>query len=443
MSIRQSAGSFLIVILIVIMLPAVAAGQGERTFTLADVQRLALGNYETIPAAREQVEQAALMRRQAGAAVLPNVSVTSAATRNFVPASFSFGGRQIDVLPGFDYNVALTVSQPLYAGLRDLKVRHQADLQIDIAESIVGTTAQDAVLEATRAYYGVLSAQDNVEISKRALDVAAETLRTAESRYRAGEAVETAVLRARVAQSDARRELLQAENALELMRNQVAVLIGVTGPFTVTRPSRPAAPGRPLADLIAAGLETRAELKAMALQRQIAELEIEKRHGQYFPVVRAEATYLQRRSGFPSNKLGAVSLTATWTLFDGGRVAAEVADGQSRLRELHARAELLRKQTTEQIRAAYLNVETLAASVDMLDAQVAFARRNAEATSAAFRVGEATDLDVLEANATLTRSERQLAMTTYSLEVAVYELQRAVGTMGQDLIADARVGGAE
>jgi outer membrane protein TolC len=114
-----------------------------------------------------------------------------------------------------------------------------------------------------------------------------------------------------------------------------------------------------------------------------------------------------------------------------------VAGAKSQLREIELQRDLLRKRVEQQIRSAYLDIETQAASVDMLEMQVEFARKNADSTQQAFRVGEATDLDILASNETLTRSERQLALATYQLELAIYELERAVGTFARDTISAA------
>ncbi|MBI1875554.1 MAG: TolC family protein [Acidobacteria bacterium] len=410
-----------------------ARGQGGQLLTLAQARRLALTRYETVQAAREQVDQARLLRQQASSAVLPHAEITSLTTRNFITTAFQFGDRRIDVLPGFDYNIALTISQPIFAGLRDRKVRDQANLGIDVAGRQLELTAQDAALEATRAYYQLLSAEENVEISRRAVAVAEETLRVADSLYRAGEAVETAVLRARVAGSEARRELLQAENGRTLAQQGLSLLIGATDAFIVARPPRPTEDGQPLEALVAIGVKSRADMKALNLQHQVAELEIEKRRGQHFPVISAEGSYVRRRASFPSNQLSSVQVRATWTLFDGGRTGIDVAAARSQLRQIDDRRELLRKQIEQQIRAAYLTIDTLGASADMLTAQVEFARKNAESTARAYRAGEATDLDVMEANQVLTRSERQLSVTAFSLDVARYELQRAVGTLPAEI----------
>jgi outer membrane protein TolC len=436
----RSARVFALAALVLVVSASRGHAQAPKTFTLEEVQRLAAGNYELVNVAREQAKQAEDVRRMAGSARLPTAVFQSVYTHNLISAAFDIGGQHIEVLPANDYNLILSVVQPIFTGLRVEKGYQQAKLGVDLATKSLGITAQDVILDATREYYRVLAARDNVEILRRSLAFAEETLRTSESLYKAGEAVETAVLRARVAVSNAKRELLEAENGLVLARQQLALVGGITGDFDVARPAKPRAAGAPLEDLIKQGLATRGELQAATLQQQIAQLEIEKKKGDWLPTVQAEATYLRRKASFPSPSLSSLAINATWTIFNGGRTGAEVANARSALHAAELSRELLRKQTEQQIRSAYLNVETLSASVDMLTAQVEFARRNADATSKAYKVGEATDLDMLESNAALTQSERQLAMTTYTLDVAMYELQRAVGTFAADLVPAAAGG---
>ena len=430
-------------ILIFLVASAAMAQAPQPTLTLQEAQRLALGNYQTIAGAREQVEQARLLRRQATSAVLPTVTVRAGGTSNFVTGSFEFGGRRINVLPGFDYTTSVTVSQPLYAGLRDLKARQQADLGIDVAGRGLQTTAQDALLETTRAYYRVLSAHEDVEISTRAVAVAEETLRVANVLVRAGEEPETSVLRARVATSEAQRELLTAQNAETLARQRLAIFVGADTFFNVSRPPPLASSGEPVEALVATALQARADLRGLELQHRIAELQIERQRGQYHPVISAEGSYLKRRAGFPSDQLSSVSVNATWTVFQGGRVSADVATARSQLKQVTEQRDLLRQLIAEDVRAAYLNIQTLSANLDLVTTQVEFARRNAESTDRAYRVGEATDLDVLQSNQALTRSEREASMTAYLLDVARHELRHATGQYAQDIIPATVSGGTQ
>jgi outer membrane protein len=425
-----------------VVLHAIPAAAQDRVISLEEAQRLALANFETVRGARERIEQARAGRVQAASLSKPSVAASGVLTKNFITGEFNFSGYTIRVLPPYDYNLALAVSQPLFTGFRHQRMREQAEVGVDVAHRAFAITAQDGLLEVTRAYYHVLAARENMEISQRAVEVSREALRSAESLYNAGETVETSVLRARVAVMEARRQLLESENAAELANEQLALLTGVPGGFHVVRPPRPAFSGGPLNDLIDQALDNRSEVKALSLQRRIAELEIARRQGQYLPSITADAVYLQRRASFPSSQLSSVSVNATWLLFNGGRTAAEIASARSELHQIELQQELLRKQTALQVRATYMTVETLNASVDMLTAQVELARRNAESTFRAYRVGEATDLDLLEANATMTRSERQLAVTTFNREIAMYELQRAVGTFAIDVLP-AAAGGSQ
>lgn len=426
-----------------VLAAAAAPVQAQPTLTLQDVQQLAVRNYEAVQLAKSSVEQARLLRKQAFSAVLPNVNVNGTYTRNLVSAEFEFGGRKITVLPANDYNFGFNFSQPLYAGFRELKALRQTDANIEAAGVALGTTVQDTVLNVTRGYYRVLGAQEFVTISKRALELAQATLRTSESLFRAGEAVETAVLRNRVAVSSAQRQLLDAENGLVLAREQLRIFLGVQDDFQVTRPLAPALPAGALDALIETGLKQRSELQALELQRRIAELEIEKRRGAFLPTVKADGSVTQRRASFPSSRIGSLAINATWNVFNGGRTGAEVASAEASLRETDLRRELLRKQTENEVRTVYLRIQTLHANVDVLTQQVEVARRNADETGRAYKVGEATDLDILSANELLARSERDLLEATFSYEVAMYELQRAVGVFAADLVAAAAPGGQD
>jgi len=430
----RSRRAMLLPLFLLLVFPGQGAAQAARTYTLDEVQQLAVGYYQAVGIARAQTTQAREFERQVFAARLPSVTTQGLITKNIITGSFTFNDITIDILPAVDYTLSVAAVQPIFTGFRLEKGQRQAELAIDAAVTGLGITVQDTVLAATRAYYGVLAAQDNVEISSRAVAVAQETLRTAESLYKAGEAVETSALRARVAESEARRELLVAQNTVVLARQRLMLFIGVSGDFEVTRPPTTRPADTPVEDLVREGLAKRPELKALALQRQIASLEIERRRGEWFPTIQLEAVYQKRKATFPSSQLASVAVDAVWPLFDGGRRGAAIAGAQAVLRQSQLQEDLVRRQTEEQIRAAYIAVQTFRASVDILRTQTEVARRNADETGRAYKVGEATDLDVLQSNNALTQSERQLALTSYQFEIAICELQRVVGTFAADLV---------
>jgi len=435
MSRRARWGSWRLVLPFLIVAPAVAAAQAPPVISLQEAHRMALDNNEVIGGGLERVEQARQGRRAATAALLPKVFAKGGYTHNLTAAELELEGQTLKILPRHDYEFALAFTQPLFSGLRNLKMRRQAILGVELANRSYETTVMDSLLAVTRAYYTVLAIQDNIQITRRSVEVAKETLRTAESLYRAGESVETAVLRARVAHAGAQRELLEAENNLKIARQQLLVLTGLEGDFSVQRPPEPERPAEAADALVATALRTRTELRGLSVRRSISELQIQSQHGRYLPDIHLDGSFVKRRANFPSDTLAALSVNATWTLFDGFYRESQVATARSELREVELTRNLLVKQVEQEVRSALLSLETQVASVDLLEQQVEFARKNADSTQKAYRVGEATDLDVLTANEGSTRSERQLALTTYQLELAVFQLQRATGTFAQDIIA--------
>ena len=100
------------------------------------------------------------------------------------------------VLPPNDYNMAFVLSQPIFSGRRLLKARKQADVGVDVAGKSYVTTVQDTLLGVTRAYYAVRAIQENIAITRPAVDEAQETLPTAEAPDPSGETVAAAVPRA-------------------------------------------------------------------------------------------------------------------------------------------------------------------------------------------------------------------------------------------------------
>jgi outer membrane protein len=436
----RSTRAVIVVALGLALLPRVGAAQAAKSYTLDEIQRLAATYYQAVGISRAQVDQARQAERMAFAARLPTITSQGVLTSNVITASLTFNDYKIDILPRLDYNATVSVVQPVFTGFRLENGQRQAKLSIEAAQTGLGITVQETVLAATRAYYAVLGLQENVEISRRAVTLAQQMLRTAESLYRAGEAVETSVLRARVAESDARRELLVAQNSLILGRQQLVMLTGVPADFELTRPAATRPIETPLDDLIKQGLAARPELKALALQRQIADLEVDIQRGQWLPTIQAQAVYQRQKATFPSAQHASVAVNAVWAVFDGGRRRAAAAAARLQVNEATLQEELVRNQTSEQIRSAYLAMQTLDASVQLLKSQVEVARRNADETGNAYQVGEATDLDVLQANNALTQSERQLAQATYQYEVAICDVQRAVGTFAADLVPQAAGG---
>ncbi|MFQ5950340.1 MAG: TolC family protein, partial [Nitrospiria bacterium] len=89
--------------------------------------------------------------------------------------------------------------------------------------------------------------------------------------------------------------------------------------------------------------------------------------------------------------------------------------------------ERVRDEIAVEVRRSVLNLTTLAGEIVHLKDQVRFAREAFSLASRQFAVGLGTNLDVLDANATLLDAERQLSNITYDREIAILQLKKSAG----------------
>jgi len=94
----------------------------------------------------------------------------------------------------------------------------------------------------------------------------------------------------------------------------------------------------------------------------------------------------------------------------------------------------LKKNVGIEVRQAFLNVETLEATLETLKKEVSLAQENYRITSKQYGVGLATSLDVNTALNTLNQVRTQLIDQTYAYQVALLALDHAVGLFAQELI---------
>src|SRR6185503_5372317 len=109
----------------------------RKKITLSDAWRITLTQSERIARAAEGYLQSLAVQDQALAAVLPTVSVTAMQFyQDRVPASFTSG---VVTTASNRRQVALTVTQPLFHGLRELAGRRQAQANSEGARSLFDT----------------------------------------------------------------------------------------------------------------------------------------------------------------------------------------------------------------------------------------------------------------------------------------------------------------
>lgn len=420
-------GGFVLLVLVQLIFVDPFQGFAQPVVTLEEAYRSAMAESERIGISRESLLQAEREIDRTKSFLYPSITADASYLRR---PDARVGGFGI-LRPETEKQFNLTLDQPLYTGGRASAAYRSAKLGVRGGELDLSLTMEDLLFEVADAYYEALKAQRNVEIEENDVERLEAHLRDAEKRFRVGEAIKTVVLRAQAELADAHARLIRARNDRETTKDRLSFLAEIEGPFSLAEPPSLTLSEKAEAEWIQTAHVRRADLARQSTNVEISKEQIDIAKGTFYPALSLQGRYnwvdQDPESSFLITNDRSAVLILSFPLFEGRLRVAELAQARSRHRQQRLQRELLSDQISVEVRRTLLNLNALSSQLDVLKAQLAFARENFSLVSRQFAVGLATNIDVLDANATLISAERQLTNTTYDREVAILQVERAVG----------------
>ena len=404
-----------------------AAPAAATPLTLLDALSLALKANAGVARARAEVAAADAQRKTALSFILPRVTATGSLVRNSKEVSFGSSDDRRVILPQNDWKGQLTLSQPVFAGLREKRAYDQAK------EGVVGaragvTTAEDRVLLRVASEYV------DVAVAEAILDVEQETLRLAQKRrkqaqdlYEAGETTRVDVLRADTAIKASERRIAQSRRDRETAVGQLRVELALDGDIRIDAPGMQVPGLPPEAELVARAEEGRSDLKQARSALSVASIEVQKQKGAYLPVITADAGYIRQKTGFPTDRYGYAALRFTVPLFQAGEIGARVAQAGERERQAQLAYEEARRSVREDVRRALLDARTAATELALSQEQLSAAEAEYSQVFEQYRNQEVTSLDVAASENTLADARRAVASDRLNQQLSELGVWYAVG----------------
>ncbi|HYH05544.1 MAG TPA: TolC family protein [Thermoanaerobaculia bacterium] len=403
------------------------AAQTKLTFDGA--LRRALEVNTTIERAREEIGVAEANRSFLLSAVMPRIGLNGDLTRNSIEQTFGEGPEAIAILPQNDWAYRVTLSQPIYAGRRELRAYSQAKIGIENAREGTRATEDQTLLRVSSNYLAVVNADRRVEVELRNIELAERRLTQARAFYEAGEVTKVDVFRAETAQKAAQRLLAVAEQQREHAVAQLRTDLDIDGDITVEAPARELPPLPAEGELIARATTSRADIDIAENNVRIAELEVQKQRGFWFPTIRFNGGYIQQRTPFPANSYAYGGLNFDVPIFQAGEVQARVAGAKSRERQAESSLEEAKLVAREDVRRALADLQSAERGLQLASEQIQAAQAEYEQAFELYRAQEATSLDVATSEASLADARRAVAEETLNLDLARLRVWYAAGAI--------------
>ncbi len=454
-SFRALAAGFVIVL----TAANLATAQNGRPLTLDECVAIALRDNSTLRNAERRAQVAGTSVMSARAGILPQISTSLSSGK------IQQGDRTVlgDVPVGIDPTTGQaiyerrTITQPGYSsnsnsarvdaslllfdfGASWNRIR-QANAAEDASIKTYLSTKQNTILLVHQRYFAYLKELQLLAVYEDAAKSSEEQLKRTESMYEIGSVAQGDVFRARTTYGQDRINLITQKNQVRNARDLLNVAMGRPADAElniVDIEEDPPIRDYNLEEAVKQAVEKNPELQSYKHEMRRAQFGKRIAMTAFLPSFSISGAYSRSHnefervySDFSKNWFGSVGISMRLNLFNGFSDQANVEretlnyriaeeEYQNRLRNLRLEAEqaLFSLQAWKEI--TEINKDNLASAQE--DLRLAQER---------YRVGAGTLLDIINAQANLTRARSTLVRAKYDSKIALAQLQATMGTLGQ------------
>ena len=194
-------------------------------YTLDDCIQIAIDGKKTVLSAELGVVSASKGLKASYSGLLPSVQAGTSVGQTRFPEtetiSLDFVNYELDTSKTDHYNsfsAGLTLNQTLYDGGRSWNQVQQAKTNLDIAKLNQRSINIQVIQKVIQSYYGLLQAQKLLDVSEKNLEMSTQQVSLVKKQFDLGVVKRTDMLKAEVAEGQARVDLLNKKSALQNAR---------------------------------------------------------------------------------------------------------------------------------------------------------------------------------------------------------------------------------
>lgn len=407
--------------------------QAQTTLTFEEALQRALTVNNSVERARAEIGVARANRQLLLSNVLPRITATGNAVRNSTDVSFGSGADARSILARNDWSYRVVLSQPLFAGRREFRGYSQAKLGVTNAEEAERGTEDAVLLRVASNYLALVNAEALIDVERRNVTLSEKRRKQASAFFSAGEVTRVDVLRAETAIKSAQRLMALAEQNRETAASRLRADLDLDGPIVATSPEPSLPPLESEESLIRRAESSRPDVALAVNNERIAQLEIQKQRGYWFPTVTFDGGFISQKSQFPSPQYSYGALRFTVPLLQSGEVEARIAAAKGR--ELQARLDLeaARRGAREDVRQALAALRAAQTGLGLAQEQLTSAEAEYNQVFELYRAQEGTSLDLASSETAVAEARRAVAEESLNRQLAELRVWYAAGAL-QDVL---------
>lgn len=418
------------------------------TVTLQEAMSVALNRHPDVRGARADASAEHAARWADWGAFLPTADVSASFSRSsFTNFSFALpeGTAEVRDEPvtgeRFGASQSLGLQWNLLEGGRRFAELTAGGADARAVDLRLSAVEREAVARVKEAYFEAVKQRRLAEIARRQLRSRRQELDRARQRFRIAAIGRSQLLGVEGQVRDAEIQLLDARDAAQRARRELAVQMGA--PERIGRrvalsdpPSPPDAGALEADSVVAHVLSSHPELGALDARVSAASARVLGERSSYLPTVSLGLTTSRTEAlgpggelfNFdPRNRSEGLSLTARWQIFTGFDRKERNARQSAAVDRQRAERTRRRLQVEKTVRDLASEVRRRDRRLELRERRLEVARERLELTEEQFRVGSARYVELQQAIQELTTAERAVVQERYEYLKTWARLERWVG----------------
>ena len=414
---------------LVLVLPPAAVAQ--TSITLEEALDRALERSPAMAQQEQAVGNAALAQRQSLGAFLPSLSASSGAS---LRSQDRFDPTTDRIVQGSSdsYSAGLSASYTVFAGGRRFADRSAAQADYRAAEARRDDQRNQVAFQTKNLFFAALRQADLLEVARRRVEQAEESLNMVRVRTRVGSATVSDTLRARLEFVNARQAVLTAETSTRAARYALGRQVGIAGPVEPVSPGDldPSPLGMTEAEVLALAESASPAVIAAEEAVSASNASVSVARAAYFPSFTFSTGYdwaNQAASLADGTTSWSLSLRASYPIFNGFQRENNVDRAQFSQRLARMQEDDSRLAAREEADGALQQVTTAEAAIEIAREALAVSQEDLRVVRERYRLGVATILELVTSQIALDQASTDLVTARYDYVLARAQLEAVLG----------------
>jgi outer membrane protein TolC len=336
-----------------------------------------------------------------------------------------------------NYNLRLTLQQPLFTGFKLLSSKHSAEYNFNAAESEFSKEMNDAAFNIHNAFWNYYRAHEVRELLVNSLKQIENHLNDTKNFLENGLVTQNDYLKLQVQYSNTKLILIEAENNLEVTRAVFNKMLGLSleAPTEISADKlETESIEYDLEGLIKEAKSNREELESLSFRLKALEENITSARSGWFPNIFLTGNYYYSNPNSRYQPLMAewndtwdIGVTLNWDIWDWGMTSSKTTQAEELSIQTQTTLEKMNDNIEVEVYQSYLNLIKAKEKVEVSKLTLEQSFENYRITSEKYNEQLATSTDLIDAEVTELQAATSLTSSLVEYNLAKVRLERAIG----------------